>query len=608
MKDLLYPSPGQSYKKCGVYFMYYEQDFVEEVRHRNDIMDVISAHVHLKRAGSNYVGLCPFHNEKTPSFSVSPGKQMYYCFGCGAGGNVFTFLMEYENLTFTESLEQLAERAGMDLPKGSDSSADRRKRDQKEAILEINKQAANYYYATLKSDRGKVGYDYLRGRGLNPDTIVKFGLGYSDKSSGKLYRYLKNKGYKDDILKATGLFNYDEKKGPYDKFWNRVMFPILDRNNHVIAFGGRVMGDGKPKYLNSPETLVFDKSRNLYGLNFVHGKQDEGMIICEGYMDVIALHQAGFTNAVASLGTALTEKHCTLIKRYTDMVYLCYDSDGAGVKAAMRAIPMLKNVGISVKVIDMRPYKDPDEFMKAMSVDAFKERIKKAKTSFFYEVDHIKGNYDMEDPEAKTRFMNEVARKCLTFDNEIERNNYIEAFAREYGVRTEDFRKLVAYQSSKMVGIDYDKRKQDNQNNNATKKTLDGITKSEGIFLTWLCDDPTLFEKTKDIISPDDFVDDLCHRVAELMYEQYGKIGRVIPAQIISTFENKEDQSFVASILSRDVTQLDKDTMQQKAFNEIVRTIKKHSIDYRSRNMKDISQLQRLIEEKKKLQSLDISL
>lgn len=584
--------------------MYYEEDFVEEVRQRSDIVDVISSYVNLKRTGSNYVGLCPFHNEKTASFSVSPGKQMYYCFGCGAGGNVFTFLMEYENLTFVEVLEQLAEKAGLELPHQSDSAADRRHRDLRDAVLEVNKLAANYYFSRLKSEKGKTGYDYLMGRSLKPETIVKFGLGYADAN---LYRYVKSKGYTDAVLKETGLFTYDEKKGPYDKFWNRVMFPILDRNNRVIAFGGRVMGDARPKYLNSPETVVFDKSRNLYGLNFIHGKQD-GVIICEGYMDVIALHQAGFTNAVASLGTAFTSQHCSLLKRYTDLVYLCYDSDGAGVKAALRAIPMLKEAGIRIKVIDMQPYKDPDEFMKGLSQEAFAERIRKAKTSFFYELDHMKKDYDMEDPEAKTRFMNEVAKKCLTFDNEIERNNYMEAFAREYGVRLEDFRKLTAYHSARMVGIDYEKRRQERGQKNKKESGEDGIAQSQGIFLTWLSNHPELFEKTKEIISAEDFVDEPYHQVAEMMYEQFYKDGAVQPAVIISRFQSREEQSLVAGLFNKEIRELTRDEEQRKAVNEVIRSIKRYSLDYRSRHVTDLNELQHLIEEKKRLQTLQIML
>ena len=550
--------------------MYYEEDFVEEVRRRNDIVDIISSYVNLKRSGSNHVGLCPFHNEKTASFSVSAGKQMYYCFGCGAGGNVFTFLMEYENLTFVEALEQLAERAGMELPAKGDSAADRRRRDMRDTVLEINKLAAKYYFSKLKSSRGKAGYEYLINRGLSNETIVKFGLGFSDKSNGELYRMMKSKGYADNILKETGLFTYDEKRGAYDKFWNRVMFPILDRNNRVIAFGGRVMGDAKPKYLNSPETLVFDKSRQLYGLNFVHGKQTQGMIICEGYMDVIALHQAGFTNAVASLGTAFTDRHASLLKRYTDIVYLCYDSDEAGVKAAMRAIPMLKEAELSVRVIDMSPYKDPDEFMKALSPEEFRERIKNAKTSFFFEIAHIQREFDMDDPEAKTKFMNEVAKKCLTFGNEIERNNYIEAFAREYGVRVEDFRKLVSYHSAKMAGIDYEKRKKERTGANRQE---DGLAQSQGIFLTWLSKDAILFEKTKGIIGVEDFIDEPYRQVAEMIYEQYAASGAVEPAAIISKFESKEDQSLVAGLFNKELKAISRDMEQQKALNEVIRKI-----------------------------------
>lgn len=582
--------------------MYFEEDFVDEVRQRNDIVDVISSSVNLKRSGSNYLGLCPFHNEKTASFSVSPSKQMYYCFGCGAGGNVFTFLMEYENLTFVEALEELAGRAGLELPTKQDTAADRKRRDLRDSILEVNKLAANFYYATLKSERGRDGYNYLTGRGLTPETIRHFGLGFSDRTSGELYRYIKSKGYSDQVLKETGLFTYDEKRGTYDKFWNRVMFPILDRNNRVIAFGGRVMGDAKPKYLNSPETLVFDKSRNLYGLNFIHGKQEDGILICEGYMDVIALHQAGFTNAVASLGTAFTSQHCSLLKRYTDMVYLCYDSDGAGVKAAMRAIPMLREAQIRVKVIDMNPYKDPDEFIKGLSKEAFTERIKTAKTSFFYEVDNIRKEYDMNDPESKTRFMNAIAKKCAAFSNEIERVNYMEAFAREYNVRLEDFRKLVAYQSAQMVGIDYEKRKITQRE----EKKEDGISKTQGIFLTWITNDRTLYEKTKDIVRVEDFVDEPYRQVAEMVYSQYESQGRVEPAVIISRYESKEEQSLVAGIFNKEIRALTGDMEQQKAINEVVRNIKKYSLDYRSRHVTDMKELQQIIAEKKQLQTLQV--
>ena len=322
--------------------MYYSDELIEEIRTRNDIVDVISGYVRLQKKGSSYFGLCPFHNEKSPSFSVSREKQMYYCFGCGAGGNVFTFLMEYENFSFIEAVKYLADRAGIALPEREYSKEAKERADLKSSILEVNKQAAKYFYVQLKSERGAQAYTYLKNRGLSDSTITAFGLGYSNKYSDDLYKYLRKQGYSEELIRQAGLINTDERQGVYDKFWNRVIFPIMDVNSRVIGFGGRVMGDGKPKYLNSPETPVFDKSRNLYGLNRARTSRKPYFLLCEGYMDVISLHQAGFTNAVASLGTALTTGHASLIKRYVKEVYLTYDSDEAGTKAALRALPYLR--------------------------------------------------------------------------------------------------------------------------------------------------------------------------------------------------------------------------------------------------------------------------
>lgn len=584
--------------------MYYSEDFVEEVRQRNDVVDIISSYVNLKRGGSNYIGLCPFHNEKTPSFSVSPHKQMYYCFGCGAGGNVFTFLMEYENLTFVEALEQLAERAHMELPAKSGGGEERKKRDTRDKLLEVYKESAKYYFAILKSERGQIAANYLKGRSLADETITKFGLGYSEKFGG-LYKYIRSKGYEDELLKQSGLFTYDEKKGVYDKFWNRVMFPILDRNNRVIAFGGRVMGDGMPKYLNSPETIIFDKSRNLYGLNFIHGKSDKGIILCEGYMDVIALHQAGFTNVVASLGTAFTSQHSSLLKRYTDLVYICYDSDGAGVKAALRAIPICKEAGLSVKVIDMKPYKDPDELISNLSAADFQDRIEKAKNSFFYEIEILQKNYDMADPEEKTKFMNESAKKCLSFENELERNNYIEAFARQYMIRSEDFRQLVNRMGAKMVGISYTPKERNTQ---IKKSKDDGYLQAQRLLLTWLSEDITLFRHLEGILDETDFVEEPYAQVAQMLYGQYQTEGAVYPAKIISAFQSKEEQSLVASLFNNDIITIEKNAEREKAFNEVIRRIKKYSLDYQSRQVTELSQLSELILKKKKLEKLYIFL
>ena len=412
--------------------MRYSDDIIEEVRQKNDIVDVVSQYVKLTRKGSSYFGLCPFHNEKTPSFSVTPGKQMYYCFGCGAGGNVFNFIMEYENYSFGEALKHLADRAGVELPKIEYSKEVREKAQQKAELLEINKHAAQYYYYQLRTEGGKQGYQYLAGRQLNEETMRRFGLGYSDKFGSGLYKYLKSKGYGDERLRESGLFNVDERHGMYDKFWNRVIFPIMDVNNRVIGFGGRVMGDGKPKYLNSPETKIFDKSRNLYGLNIARTTRKKYLILCEGYMDVIAMHQAGFTNAVASLGTALTSGHASLLKRYTQEVLLLYDSDEAGIRAALRGIPILREAGVNSRVVSLKPYKDPDEFISKMGPEAFEERLNQASDSFMFRVSIAESEFPMGEPQGQNRFFERCAEMLLELKDELERNLYIEAIVKKY--------------------------------------------------------------------------------------------------------------------------------------------------------------------------------
>ena len=423
--------------------MYYPEELVEEIRSKNDIVDVIGSYVHLTKKGGSHMACCPFHNEKTPSFSVSSSKQMFYCFGCGKGGNVFTFLMEYENLTFLEAVRMLAERAHVDLPQMEYSEEAKRAAQFKARLYSANKEAAKYYFYQLKSERGKPAMEYLKKRALTDHTITRFGLGYSNKYSDDLYKYLKNLGYEDELLRQSGLVTFNEARGGSDKFWNRVMYPIMDVNSRVIAFGGRVMGAGEPKYLNSPETPIFEKSRNLYGLNFARASRKDYFLLCEGYMDVISLHQAGFSNAVASLGTSLTTQHARILARYVKEVILTYDSDGAGVKAALRAIPLLKEAGILTRIVNMRPYKDPDEFIKALGAEEYQKRIDEAQNSFFYEIDVMQKDYDLADPEQKTRFFNEMAKRLLFFSEELERNNYTEALAQKYCISYDSLRKLV---------------------------------------------------------------------------------------------------------------------------------------------------------------------
>lgn len=607
--------------------MYYPDEVIEEVRMKNDIVDVISGYVKLQKKGANYFGLCPFHNEKSPSFSVSPGKQMYYCFGCGAGGNVITFLMEYENYTFQEALSSLADRAGVNLPKMEYSREAREQADLRARLLEVNKLAANYFYYQMKQPQGKAAYDYFHlKRGLADETIVHFGLGYSNKTSDDLYRCLKGKGYEDSFLKDTGLVTLEERGGR-DKFWNRVMFPIMDVNNRVIGFGGRVMGDGEPKYLNSPETKLFDKSRNLYGLNYARLSREGYLLICEGYLDVISLHQAGFTNAVASLGTAFTSQHANVLKRYTDQVILTYDSDGAGVKAALRAIPILKEVGMSIKVLNMKPYKDPDEFIKNMGAEAFRQRIKEAKNSFLFEVDVLRRGYEMDDPEQKTRFYQETARKLLQFGEALERENYLQAVAREQMIPAEELRGLVnrmgmsmglkagesLNHSGRVVPQETQEEESGGSGLSGSRKPRrpdkeDGIRRSQRLLLTWLIETPALFEKIEGIITADDFVENLYHQVAQMVFDGHRE-GNLNPAAILSRFINDEDQyKEVAALFNASLKESLNNEEQKKAFSETVMKVRKNSLDVASRNAKDITQLQEIIRQQAALKQLHISL
>lgn len=582
----------------------YSSDLIEEVVSRNDIVDVISGYIKLKKNGSSYVGLCPFHNEKSPSFSVSQSRQLYHCFGCGVGGNVITFVMEYENFTFLEAVKSLADRVGMELPEISYSQKEQQERDLKTKLLEINKIAATYYYYQLKSENGQVGLSYLRKRGLTDETINRFGLGYSGQNSKALYRYLKDKGYDDDLLKESGLFTYE--RGINDKFWNRVMFPIMDINNKVIGFGGRVMGDAKPKYLNSPETKLFDKSRNLYGLNIARTARKNNLIICEGYMDVISMHQAGFNQAVASLGTALTPGQARLMKRYTDQVLITYDSDEAGTKAAMRAIPILKEAGLSTKVINMQPYKDPDEFIKALGAEAFQERIDNASNSFMYEIGVIEKKYDRSDPESSTEFEREVARKLTGFSQKLERDNYLNAVCRKFNIQMDGMRELVAsYGNQSGILERKDDRPRVSMQQTAKKKRDSGVRQAEKILLTWMIDDGEIFKKVKEYIEPSDFIDPLLRDVADKLYSQFDE-GYVNPASIINTYATDEEHNEVAALFSADLNDDLNKNEREKALNDTVIKVKSNSLEHALNNTSDGHQMQELLMQQMKLKNIYI--
>lgn len=601
--------------------MRYSEDVIEQVRNANDIVDVIGQYIKLTKKGSSYFGLCPFHGEKTPSFSVSPQKQIYYCFGCGAGGNVITFLMQYENYTFTEALKVLAERAHITLPEVSSSGYDRSQAELKEKLLEINRTAAMYYYEQLKSEAGQIGYRYFREkRRLTDATITHFGLGFAPKSSDALYRFLKGRGYNDELLSQSGLVVLSER-GARDKFWNRVMFPIMDTNNRVVGFGGRVMGDGEPKYLNSPETKIFDKSRNLYGLNFAKRSRKDYLLLCEGYMDVIALHQAGFTNAVASLGTAFNEKHAQLLRRYTKNVILTQDNDEAGIRAKLRAFPILREAGLNVRVLDTSDtgFKDPDEFLQHLGPEEYEEYIRKAKNAFLYEIDMLRRSYQFSDPAEVTAFYNETAERLCGFSEELERDNYVRAVSREQQIPYGELRQLV---ERKMLTAQKKRPEQKEplevrgtaSQRSGRKQGDRGQIPSERLLLSWLCAKPELIQQIKKYLRPEDFTDGTCREIAEKLLGDPRDGETVSAASIMDSYSEDEEKSREAgAILNADAVYKDLSELSlqdlEKSLTEAVLNIRRASLEREIRDSgSDLQRLQQLLSEKKALSGLRIRL
>ena len=589
--------------------MRYGEDLIEEVRDRNDIVDVISSYVSLRKKGSTYFGLCPFHNEKSPSFSVSREKQMYYCFGCGQGGDVYSFLMEYNKMSFMEAMQELAGRVGVELPVQEQSPEERQAADARVVLKEMNKTAAVYFHWLLMhSKRGQIARDYLAGRGISEEMIKHFGLGYADLYRDDLYQYLRSKGYTDQQMKDSSLVNIDTVKGSYDKFFNRVMFPIMDVNQRVVGFGGRVMGDGEPKYLNSRETILFDKGRNLYGLNYARRTRERYLILCEGYMDVISLHQAGFTNAVAPLGTAFTSGQAMLLKRYTSEVVLSFDSDGAGVKAALRALPILRANGLRGKVVSMKPYKDPDELIKAEGREAYIRRLKEAEAGRMFELLVLHDQYDQNDPDSRTEFIRQMAQNLASIEETVERSAYVNAAANRFMVNEKDLLDLVnryglGYQYKK-VNDTYKKEPETKERVEARK--ADQRTRPQKLLLTWLIERPEIYPVIRKIIGPYDFLDPLHHSVAMILFDQLEQGKQIRPASILNNFTDGEERKELASLFNAHLPYQPDEEQNEKALMDVVRKVKLASIEDEMSHTNDIIRWQELITEKNKLMKTNI--
>ena len=449
---------------------------------------------------------------------------------------------------------------------------------------------------------------YLKGRGLTDKTINDFGLGYALKSSNALYNYLKSKGYSDELMIKAELVVFKEGRGIFDMFWNRVIFPIMDINSKVIAFGGRVMGEGEPKYLNSKETDIFNKRRNLYGLNFAKHSRKSYMLLCEGYMDVIALHQAGFTNSVASLGTALTEEQARLIARYVKEVMITYDSDGAGVKAALRAIPILKSAGIRTKILKLAPFKDPDELIKNSGYEEFEERIKNAENSFNFELSNTEKGFDLSEPEGKTEFLNKVAERLTDFEEELERENYIAAVAEKYFVSKETLTKLVnKIGGAREIREAYKDAGEKIKRNNKINTADEGLLKTNRFLLSIIADKPELYLRIKDIVSAKDFVTSLYKDVADRIFKQIEAGKKPNIAEIISRYESAEDQALVAAIFEEKFeTEVD-EKERDKAFKEIVIKVRRAGLaeEMKSVDIKDMGRFMEITKMQRELSKLD---
>ena len=571
--------------------MYYGEDIVEEVRQKTDIVDLVGQYVHLKKKGSSYFGLCPFHGEKTASFSVSPGKQIFYCFGCGKAGDSIRFLMEYENLSFVEALEELAERANVTLPK--EEKRDKGEEDLRYKILEINKQAALFYVKQLRSEKGKQGLAYCAKRKLSGESITHFGLGYAGKERDSLYQYCKSLGFKDRVLQESGLFSFKEN-GVYDKFFNRLIFPIMDLHNRVIGFGGRVMGDGEPKYLNSPETKLFDKSRNLFALNFSRKSRANYFILCEGYMDVISLHQWGFSEAVAALGTAFTEQQADLMKRFNSLIYLCFDSDGAGKKACKRAISILREKKLEGKVIRLSPYKDPDEFLKAEGKEAFEKRIEEAKNAFLWEVEEKKTEFDLHDPAGMQKYMESIAELLRTsFSDPVERENYLKAVAREQMLKAENLQHLVDKEEEK-TQLSFGLRK--NAGRQEKKREEKWNSPLEEEFLSVLMQRNEFVDLAKKYIEEVDFQGDFAKEI-------YLKLLSGLSAKaILDSFQNEEEKyQKLVKLYHGDLYHMDLEKDEEKKLlSDYIRQLKLQKIEEKIKEVTDAEGLSHCFKERDK--------
>lgn len=594
--------------------MFYSQDLVEEIRMQNDIVDVISEYVSLKQKGSSFFGLCPFHNENTPSFSVSPEKQLYYCFGCGASGNVYSFVMQMENCDFLEALQRLAARVNITLPEPSLSAEAEKEENLKKALYEIHTLAGRFYYNELNKESGAFAREYLEKRQIHNNILRKFGIGYSPEKKDGLYKHLKEKGFKDEVILKSGLVLKDKNGGGFhDRFRNRVMFPIFDVRGRCIGFGGRIISKGEPKYLNSPETPIFNKSRNLYGLNYARAAKSKEIILVEGYMDMITIYQAGFKNVAASLGTAFNGEHAKTLKKFAEDIILLFDSDDAGINAALRAIPVLTSNGFRVKVLNVPGGKDPDEYIKKYGSREFSKLLLNAENYITFQVNCIRKQYNMQNTEHRVIFTTEAAKVLSKVDSEIERDVYVKEISGYTNISQDAIKKeilKIINKEENSFRLEAEKnriRQYSGENSGKSISKSTGILKSQKNILYLCSKNENVCKRVSEILKPVEFSDTVYQKTAELIYDAFERGNAVFPAEIVNYFLSVEEQRKASEIFNLKVHYENLREME-KALTIDVKFIKKANIDFELERAKTAEEVQNFINLKKKLDEINITI
>ena len=575
----------------------YSDEIIEEVRQSNDIVDVISQYVRLTRKGRNYFGLCPFHNEKSPSFSVSPDRQIFHCFGCGVGGNVYTFLMKIDGITFREALETLAERANIQLPT-LENNADNAKEELKSKVYKVNEFTAEFYHQNLYNPTSKIAQEYVKKRRLNQETLEAYKIGYSGKFD-ELYKALKKQGFGEKEILESGLVNKNNNGTYIDRYRNRLMFPICDVRGKVIAFGGRVLDDSKPKYINSPENVVYSKGRHLFGLNVAKKDSEKRLLIVEGYMDVISLHQRGIKNVVGALGTALTEQQGWLLRKTTEQVILGFDADGAGQTAVARSMEILQNMGCDMRVLQIEGAKDPDEYIVKYGEGRFKLAIDNAISLVEFKVKNLKKDLNLENTGDKIKFLKEISQILSKVENKMEREIYIEKIAKGYNISEEaiyaEVNKLI-YANTRQDPITKPKEIKINKKEEKTNIIDDDIIKRENTIIALLLDaNLEIYQKIKEKIQPQDIKSEENRQILTQLYNELEKSDCNINRLIDSLDENL--QNHITMIMATDY-EID-DT--QKAIEDILTKYEKEKLNQKKQEILSKLEITENAEEKRQL-------